>query len=141
MQQQRREIDQVSQEIGKLQGQYDALAKGQEKLTGDVGELSNMVRSLVADSSHRTQVLIQLDEKVDKLNDVTTKMADVGLRLDDAKNHRQDQLFLRRFRKASEFVGRHASKAIVLAVAGAIATWSLSNYPAIAQAVVKIIGE
>jgi prefoldin subunit 5 len=46
MQQQRREIDQVSQEIGKLQGQYDALAKGQEKLTGDVGELSNMVRSL-----------------------------------------------------------------------------------------------
>jgi hypothetical protein len=86
-------------------------------------------------------VLIQLDEKVDKLNDVKTKLADVGFRLDDAKNHRQDQLFCGASARACEFVGRHASKAIVLAVAGAIATWSLSNYPAIAQAVVKIIGE
>lgn len=130
------EINQVSHELGQLTGRM----KG---LEGWVEQIARDVEGIKASANERKGLLELLLDKVDAvgagvahLNDVERKLQDVGLRLDDAENHRKDQLALRRWRRFAaacsrvfESAIRHGLRALVVAVVLAIAAFALSQYP------------
>lgn len=124
------DLNGIWHELGQLKGST-------ESLEGWVAAISRDVEAIKADAAERKGLLERVVEKLETigsavahLNDVDRKLLEVGLRLDDAKGHRQDQLTLRRIRRFLEAVWRHAGRLVVAGAVIAIAGVALRGYPA-----------
>lgn len=120
------EYGRLLQAVETIAKQNETLAKQNETLVIGLSKANEDVRSITRWRDDFDRKMDALINDVKHLNGVDKKLHDVGLRLEDAKEHRKDQLWVRQRRRADEARSGMLYKAkagILTAVSLAVLIW------------------